>query len=78
MDHLTDYCVNYLCFKCGGNEFKHTFRNYDGYMRAVETRVGINKAKIQYLEPLFAQPQKEEAVRPDVVMSGAGNGAKNA
>ena len=63
--HLIDYITHVLTFKCGGKEFKDSFAQYDSFMNAVQARGRINAAKIRYLTPLFAQPQKEQAARPD-------------
>ena len=73
LDNLMDYCTHILTFKCGGNEFKSTFGNYDGYMGAVALRGQINKAKVQYLVPLFDQPSKEQEQRPEQMGQGAAN-----
>lgn len=63
--HLLDYITHALTFKCGGKEFTDTFPQYDSFMAAAQARGRINAAKIRYLTPLFGQPQKEQAVRPD-------------
>ncbi len=65
LDHVINYAAHILCFKCGGKEFTDTMSGYDSFMKAVAGRKGINAAKIQYLGPLFGQPQKEQAERPD-------------
>lgn len=63
--HIIDYATHVLTFKCGGKEFQDSFAQYDSFLSAVASRVGINRAKIRYLTPLFAQPQKEDEERPD-------------
>lgn len=63
--HLLDYCTHVLLFKCGGNEFKSSFSDYDDFMKAVEMRGAINRAKITYLDAEFGQPQKDQRERPD-------------
>lgn len=63
--HIIDYALHILSFKCGGKEFTDSFPQYDAFLGAVAGRVGINKAKIRYLTPLFGQPQKENQERPD-------------
>ena len=68
LDNLTNYCTHILAMKCGGDTFKSTFSHYDGFMSAVSMRGAINKAKIQYLRPLFQQPQKEMEMRPESMM----------
>lgn len=65
--HLIDYATHYLTFKCGGQEFKDSFAQYDSFLDACSMRGGINKAKIRYLTPLFGQPQAESAMRPDAM-----------
>lgn len=65
LDNIVQYATHKLTFKCGGNEFKSTFAVYDQFMSNVARRGAINKAKIQYLTPLFGQPQREDAERPD-------------
>lgn len=67
LQDITDYCMNYLNFKCGGNELKFTMGNLDNFQRALATRKGVNAAKIMYFEPLFGQWQREEGMRPDMV-----------
>lgn len=69
--NLFDYCVHTLLFKCGGNEFKSTFPQYDNCMRAVAGRGAINKVKIRYMDALLGQPQAEWAMRPDRAAAGA-------
>lgn len=64
LDHIVDYVTHSLSFKCGGNDLKSTFPKYDEFMKAVSMRKGVNSAKVQYLTPLFAQPQTEWAQRP--------------
>ena len=56
-----------LTFKCGGNEFKATWAQYDDFMTAVQARGGINKAKIRYLQAAFDQSEKEEGERPNKI-----------
>jgi hypothetical protein len=68
LDHIIDYATHILAFKCGGKDFTDTMPGYDGFMKAVSSCKGVNAAKIQYLTPLFAQPQMEWAVRPDRLM----------
>jgi len=65
--HIIDYATHMLTFKCGGQEFTDSFKQYDSFLEAAARRGGINKAKIRYLTPLFAQPQKEMAERPDMM-----------
>lgn len=77
IQHLIDYCLHVLMFKCGGNEFKATFPEYDSFMKAAAMRGKINEAKIKYLTPLFGQPQKDQQENPDR-MEGAGAGVKSA
>ncbi len=54
-----------LTLKCGGNEFKETLTGYDGFLRACVKRNGILAVKARYMQPIFGQPQNEEAQRPD-------------
>jgi hypothetical protein len=63
--HLIDYCTHILTIKCGGNELKDSFAQYDSFLGAVAGRAGINRAKMRYLGPIFDQPQKEQRERPD-------------
>jgi len=70
--HIIDYASHILVFKCGGKEFQDSFPAFDSFMHAVEGRGQINKAKIRYLTPLFAQPEKEQQERPDKLV-GAGS-----
>jgi hypothetical protein len=63
--NITDYVTHALTFKCGGKEFQDSFAQYDSFLKCVEQRGGINKAKIKYLEPLFGQPMKDDQARPD-------------
>lgn len=65
IDDIVNYAAHYLTLKSGGNEFKETMPLYDGFMRAVSVRKGVNAAKIEYFEPLFGMWQREEAYRPD-------------
>jgi hypothetical protein len=65
LEHIEKYVLHYLSFKCGGGDFKNTMAGYDEFMKAVEGRKAINKAKIRYLAPLFQQQQKEWQQRPD-------------
>lgn len=67
IDSIKSYAVHILTFKCGGNEFKSTMSGHDAFMKAVATRKGVNAAKIKYLEPIFGQYQREEALRPDIM-----------
>jgi len=62
---LIDYCTHVLTFKCGGQEFKDSFAQYDSFLSDAAKRGNINKAKIRYLQPLFGQPNKEQTQRPD-------------
>lgn len=64
---LLSYCENILMIKCGGKELQATMPNYDDFMQAASQRMGINKAKIRYLEPLFGMPNREWAQRPDML-----------
>lgn len=68
---LTDYCTHILTLKCGGKELTGTMPDYDSFMRAASQRMGINKAKVRYLEPLFRMPNREWSARPDRMMTGA-------
>jgi hypothetical protein len=63
--NIADYVTHALTFKCGGKEFQDSFAQYDSFLKCVEQRGGINKAKIKYLEPLFGQPMKDDQTRPD-------------
>jgi hypothetical protein len=63
--NLVDYCTHVLTLKCGGKELTGTMPDYDSYMRAASQRMGINKAKVRYLEPLFGMPGREWSARPD-------------
>jgi hypothetical protein len=67
--HLKDYVQHILTFKCGGKDFLSTLSDYDSFMGAADRRMGINKAKIQYLDPLFHPDKAEQGVRPDRVES---------
>ncbi len=62
---LVDYCTHVLTLKCGGKELTGTMPDYDSFMRAASQRMGINRAKIRYLEPLFGMPGREWSARPD-------------
>lgn len=73
LQDIIDKAVNYLLFKCGGNEFKSTMGLLDNFQRAMALRKGVNAAKIRYFEPLFGQWQRELAHRPDAKeMAGKG------
>jgi hypothetical protein len=65
LDPVKAYACHILAFKDGGKEFTSTMSGYDQFMGRVQARTDINRAKIQYLEPLFNQPHKEWAQRPD-------------
>ena len=65
LDTIAKETVHLLTFKCGGNDFKSTWGGHDDFMKSVAGRNAINAAKIRYLKPLLAQPQKEWAERPD-------------
>lgn len=65
MGTLMDYCTHVLTLKCGGKELSGTMPDYDSFMKAASQRMGINRAKIRYLEPLFGMPNREWAMRPD-------------
>lgn len=67
LDNITNYATHIMTLKCGGNTFKSTFAHYDAFMKAVGMRGQINKAKIQYLAPLFQQPQVEMAQRQEAM-----------
>ena len=69
LQDITDYAVNYLMLKCGGNEMKSTMGLLDNFQRAIATRKGANAAKIRYFQPLFGMWQNEQAMRPDVRMA---------
>ncbi len=62
---IVNYASHILTLKCGGNEFQSTFPLYNAAMAAIAGRKGVNAAKIRYLQPLFGQPQREWASRPD-------------
>jgi hypothetical protein len=74
LDTIVNYVTHVLTFKCGGNEFKSTFANYDAFMRAVSHYGDMNNAQVQYLEPMFGQPSKEQGIRPEAVKATKGNG----
>ena len=63
--HLIDYVTHVLTFKCGGQEFKDSFAQYDAFLKEAGARGQINMAKIRYLKSLFEQPWTEQAERPD-------------
>ncbi len=63
--HLIDYVTHILTIKCGGQELKDSFAQYDAFLDAIAGRTGINRAKMRYLGPILGQPQKEERERPD-------------
>ena len=65
LPNIEKYVRHALSFKCGGKEFTSTMSEYDGYMRAVDGRKRINKAKIQYLEPLFGAGLRDDQMRKD-------------
>lgn len=65
LSNIERYVRHILTFKCGGKEFTSTIPEYDSYMRAVDGRKRINKAKIQYLEPLFGAVNRDDQMRPD-------------
>jgi hypothetical protein len=67
LPNIEKYVRHILTFKCGGKEFTNTMSEYDSYMRAVEGRKRINKAKIQYLEPLFGAGLRDDQMRMDQV-----------
>lgn len=69
LDHIKEYTLHVLAFKCGGTDFTSTLARYDSFMKAVGVRNAGIAAKVRYLAPLFAQPQKEWGVRPDYVES---------
>ena len=71
LPELINYCTHYLSLKMGGNNLKESLPQYDSFMRKAASRGNINAAKIRYLEPLFGQPQREEAARPDELMESA-------
>ena len=71
MDHIVEYAISVLMFKCGGNEFKSTLAGYDSFMKAVASRNEANAAKIQYLAATLGQPAKEWGVRPERVKLNA-------
>ena len=54
-----------VTFKCGGNEFRESFAQYDSFLDAVAGRTGINRAKIRYLVPVLGQSTKEQQERSD-------------
>lgn len=66
-DNIKNYVQHLLMFKCGGKDFTDTMADYDTFLGNVTLRDGATKAKIQYLAPLFGQPSKEIAERPDRV-----------
>lgn len=65
LPNIEKYVRHTLTFKCGGKEFTNTMSEYDSYMRAVDGRKRINKAKIQYLEPLFGAGLRDDQMRKD-------------
>lgn len=65
LPNIEKYVRHILTFKCGGKEFTSTISEYDSFMRAVDGRKRINKAKIQYLEPLFGAGLRDSRMRPD-------------
>ncbi len=67
IDDILDYASHVLMFKCGGKEFQDTFGLYDGFMKAVSQRKGVNAAKIKYFSPLFGTWQREQIQRPDAM-----------
>jgi hypothetical protein len=67
IEHIEEYVRHVLQFKCGGKDFTQTMSGYDDFMSSVAGRKGVNAANIQYLTPLFQQPQGEWAMRPDRV-----------
>jgi len=67
LPNIEKYVRHILTFKCGGKEFTNTMSEYDSYMRAVDGRKRINKAKIQYLEPLFGAGLRDDQMRQDQV-----------
>ncbi len=62
---LTDYCTHVLTIKCGGKELSSTMGDYDNFARACAQRMGITKAKVRMLEPLFGMANREWQARPD-------------
>lgn len=64
---IINYATHIMTFKCGGTEFKNSFSSYDAFLDQVRTRGRINKVKLRYMQAILAQPQKEEAERPDMV-----------
>ena len=62
---LTDYCTHILTIKCGGKELSSTMGDYDNFARACAQRLGITKAKVRMLEPLFGMAGREWQARPD-------------
>lgn len=65
---IVNYAVHYLLLKCGGKEFQASFERYDTFMKAVEQRGAINKAKVRYLRAAFDQSQVDQALRPDAMV----------
>lgn len=65
LPNIEKYVRHALTFKCGGKEFTSTLSEYDSYMHSVDGRKRINKAKIQYLEPLFGAGTREWQMRQD-------------
>lgn len=63
--HLIDYCTHILTIKCGGQELKDSFAQYDSFLEAVAGRSGINRAKMRYLGPVLNQDNVEQEQRPD-------------
>lgn len=62
--NVVDYCVNYLLIKCGGVDLQNTFDQYDSFNKAVNDQKNVDEVKVQYLNPLLNQPEREVAIRP--------------
>lgn len=64
---LVNYAVNILTLKCGGNEFLETMKGYDDFLAATVARNRALAVKARYMQPIFAQPQLEQAQRPELM-----------
>jgi hypothetical protein len=65
LQHLVEYVVHILTFKCGGNEFQSTFAGYDAFLSACVGRNNILAADARYLTATFNKPRAEQHQRPD-------------
>lgn len=78
LDTILNFATHLLTLKCGGKEFTATLVFHDQFLAAASRRMGINRAKVRYLEPLFGIPQREQQIRPDALTRSGTGAAVNA